>query len=136
MSYDYNSERREAISAGENALKSLRHAKSSLSSARGWGIYDIFKGKTITGLIKHSKLQDAKSDMEQAKWDLEIFRRELSDLNDLENLQIDIGAFATVADFIFDGLIADIYVQSKIKKALDGVNKAINQVEDALRKLR
>lgn len=133
---NYDVERREAINAGENALRSLRSAKSSLSSARGWGIYDIFRGETITGLIKHSKLKSAKANIEQAKWDLEKFRKELSDLDNLDELQIDIGTFATVADFIFDGLIADIYVQSKIKKALDAVNETIDKVEDALRKLR
>lgn len=136
MAYNDNVERLEAIKAGENALKSLRHAKASLSSARGWGIYDILKGKTITGLIKHSKLSSAKAEMEQAKWDLEKFNDELDDISGIGNLQVDIGAFATVADFIFDGLIADIYVQSKIKKALDAVNTAIKQVEDALRRIR
>ncbi|MCQ2483220.1 MAG: hypothetical protein MJ153_07035 [Clostridia bacterium] len=133
---DFNKERNEAICAGENALRSLRRAKSSLSSARGWGIYDILKGKSITGFIKHSKLNDARADIEQAKWDIERFRRELNDLDNLRELNIDVGTLAIFADFVFDGLIADIYVQSKIKQALNSVEEAIRQIEDVLRKLR
>ena len=36
--YNRDLEIREAIDAGERALRSLRDAKSSLGSARGWGM--------------------------------------------------------------------------------------------------
>ena len=39
--YNRDMEIREAIDAGERALRSLREAKSSLDSARGWGIVDM-----------------------------------------------------------------------------------------------
>ena len=59
--YNRNMEIREAIDAGERALRSLREAKSSLDSARGWGIVDIIGGRGLSGLIKHVKIGDAKS---------------------------------------------------------------------------
>ena len=52
------------------------------------------------------------------------------------DLQIDIGGLLSAFDFLFDGLIADAMVQSKINKAKDGVNRAIPQVERALSKLK
>lgn len=42
--YNRDLEIREAIEAGERALQSLRDARNSLSSARGWGVIDMFGG--------------------------------------------------------------------------------------------
>ena len=39
---------REARNAGIRALNSLRKAEQHLDSARGWGIFDILGGGTIT----------------------------------------------------------------------------------------
>ena len=66
---------REAIAAGERALQSLCSAQEKLSSARGWGMFDFFGGGFITDMIKHSKLEDASRYMEQAKRDLQVFRK-------------------------------------------------------------
>ena len=59
--YNRNMEIREAIDAGERALRSLREAKSSLGSARGWGIVDIIGGRGLSGLIKHVKIGDERA---------------------------------------------------------------------------
>ena len=40
-----------------------------------------------------------------------------------------------MADFLFDGLIADIFVQSKIEDARKSVRTAIDGVRDALWRL-
>ena len=42
--YNRDLEIREAVEAGERALRSLRDARSSLGSARGWGMVDMFGG--------------------------------------------------------------------------------------------
>lgn len=134
--YDRKLEIREAIDAGERALHSLRHAEKSLDSARNWGLIDIFGGKTISGLVKHVRISDAKSSINQAKYDLDRFSRELSDVRDLQGLNVDISDFLTFADFFFDGLIADILVQSKIKQARRNIVEAISRVENILILLR
>ena len=59
--YNRETEIREAIVAGERALQSLKEAKSSLGSARNWGLFDLFGGRTISELMKHVKIGDAKS---------------------------------------------------------------------------
>ena len=134
--YNRDIEIREAIEAGERALRSLRDAKSSLGSARGWGMIDIIGGRGLSGLIKHVKIGDAKSSLNRAKADLDRFSRELSDVRDIQGLNIEIGDFLTFADFFFDGFIADLMVQSKIRKAQDNIDDAIYRVENLLCRLK
>ena len=134
--YNREFEIREAIEAGERALRSLRDAKSSLGSARGWGMIDMFGGRGLSGLIKHVKIGDARSSLNRAKADLDRFSRELSDVREIQGLDIEIGAFLTFADFFFDGFLADIMVQSKIRQAQNKIDDAIDRVETLLERLR
>lgn len=126
----------EAVTAGERALVSLRAAQEKLNSARNWGIFDLLGGGFVTDMIKHSKMNDASSCVEQAKRDLLIFQRELRDVQTELNLNIEIGGFLTFADFFFDGLVADYLVQSKIAEAREQVNNAIYRVESLLVRLK
>jgi len=134
--YNREFEIREAIEAGERALRSLRDAKSSLGSARGWGMIDMFGGRGLSGLIKHVKIGDARSSLNRAKADLDRFSRELSDVREIQGLDIEIGDFLTFADFFFDGFLADIMVQSKIRQAQNKIDDAIDRVETLLERLR
>ena len=127
---------REAIVAGERALKSLYEAKEKLQKAGNWGLFDMFGGNTFSGLMKHGRISEAKRCIEEANRNLRVFQKELRDVNVALDLQIDIGGLLSAFDFLFDGLIADAMVQSKINKAKDGVNRAIPQVERALSKLK
>jgi len=126
----------EAIQAGERALKSLRTAEERLGSARNWGVWDILGGGLITNMIKHSKINDASCYLESAKTDLRIFQRELQDIPDYGNLDVDIGGFLSFADFFFDGIFADCMVQSKINEIRNHVHRAIEKVEHLLAELR
>lgn len=81
MTYDLEKERREAIAAGNRALNSLRAAQNNLNSAKNWGLWDMFGGGFISTMVKHSKMDQAKENMEQAKYDLRNFSRELNDVN-------------------------------------------------------
>ena len=134
--YNRDIEIREAIEAGERALHSLRDARSSLGSARNWGLFDLLGGDLISGLVKHKKIGDARASLNQAKYDLERFSRELNDVRDLQGLNIEIGDFLTFADFFFDGFLADIMVQSKIRQAQENIDDAIFRVENLLSRLR
>lgn len=123
---------REARAAGIRALNSLRKAEQHLDSARGWGIFDILGGGTITTLIKHSKMDDARRCMQEAEYDLRRFREELADIR-IPDLNID--GFMSFADFFFDGLLADFLVQRRINEAREKIARACRQVEDVLRQL-
>lgn len=134
--YDRNKEIREAIAAGERALYSLRAAQDKMNSARGWGIIDMFGGNLLTGLIKHSQAHDASRYVEDAKRDLAVFQNELQDVRDLQGLNVEVGDFLTFADFFWDGLLADILVQSRINDARRKIANAIRRTEDVVQRLK
>lgn len=134
--YNRELEVREAYAAGERALRSLEDARDSLGSARTWGIFDIFGGGGLSGLIKHAKIGDARKSLARAKEDLDRFGRELSDVREIRNLHIEIGDFLTFADFFFDGFIADMMVQSKIRRMQEEIDQAIMRVQEMLGILR
>ncbi|MCI6794862.1 MAG: hypothetical protein MR581_02560 [Lachnospiraceae bacterium] len=134
--YDRNKEVNEAICAGERAADSLHEAQRQLNGAGNWGLLDIFGGNTVSGLMKHMKVNNASRCVEDARRDLAAFQDELGDIRDIENLHVDIDGFLTFADFFFDGFIADIFVQSKIREGQRQVQEAIRRVEDILQALR
>lgn len=127
---------REAIVAGERALNSLYAAQNKLKSARGWGIFDMMGGGLLSDLMKHSRMNDASGYMEEARRDLEVFKRELADVSTSYNLRMDVDGFLTFADFFFDGLIADYLVQTKISQARGQVEEAIVKVSQILAELK
>ena len=123
---------REARAAGIRALNSLRKAQDYLNSARGWGILDMLGGGMISTLVKHSKLESAREYLDQAEYDLQVFRRELADIR-LPDVQI--GGMLAFADFFFDGFLADLLVQRRINEARRRIDEARRRVEDILRRL-
>lgn len=133
---DEDREIREAIYAGERALGSLRQVQEKLDSARAWGIFDMLGGGTLTGILKHSRINDATRCMENAKYDLQAFQKELRDVQLPDDIRIEVGGFLTFADFFFDGFLADYLVQSKIADARRQVEDAIRRVEWLLDELR
>ena len=127
-------ERQEAIDAGERALDSLYGVRKELESAGNWGLLDMFGGGMFTTFVKHSKMNDAQRYMERAKRELAAFSRELADVS--ETLNINSGDFLTFADYFFDGFLADMMVQSRIRDAQRQVDDAIYRVESILSRLR
>ena len=74
-------EMKEAVDAGERALRTLRSAQGKLNSAGNWGIFDMLGGGLISTIMKRSKMDDAKNLIESAKIDLRRFQKELKDVN-------------------------------------------------------
>ncbi|MGI6070962.1 MAG: hypothetical protein ACOYBE_11110 [Blautia sp.] len=131
-----NQEVMEAVWAGEETLRCLRRAQEQLEGAKNWGIFDMLGGNFFSGWMKHSKMEKAALDMEQAKNKLTAFQRELKDVSLPLELRMDIHGFLVFADFFFDGLVTDWLVQSKINEAREQVDTAIYQVEKILADLR
>ena len=132
---DLEKEKREAIEAGNKAMNSLRLAQSELEKASGWGIFDMLGGGLLSTAIKHDKMNNARNHMEDAKYNLQNFSRELADVNMVCGLELELGDFINFADWFFDGLIADWLVQSRIADAKAQVEKAIMLVENVLKEL-
>ncbi len=135
MEKDYEKERQEAIDAGQRALRSLRQAREYLDKARGWGIADLLGGGLFTTLIKHDRMGQAQQYIADAKASLRNFENELEDLNDFESINLDTQDLWGFADLLFDGVIVDVTMQSRIKTAGDAVDRAIQKVQDILDKI-
>lgn len=129
-------ELREAISAGKFAVNSLESALESLGSAKGWGTWDLLGGGLISDLAKHSHIDDAMSEVEQAHNQLRRFKSELADVRISYDIRFETDGFGKFADFFFDGLIADWFMQSKINNSYESVSKVKNQVESTIHKLQ
>lgn len=126
---------REALSAGENAKRLLGQVQDDLDSARSWGTWDMLGGGLIATMAKHDRLDSAQSSIRAAQRALSDFRTELADVSQLQVPNIQIGEFATFADYFFDGIFSDWYVQSSIKKAQEGVSEVHMKLTAALRTL-
>ncbi len=118
---------REAIDAADDALNHLYSARKYLDSAGNWGLLDMFGGGLISGLIKHSKMGDAEREIDNARYALQRFSKELQDVSGYSSIHI--GDFLTFVDFFFDGFVADILVQSKISDGKRQCDDAIRRVE-------
>ncbi len=119
---------REAKEAGRLTLYHLERAREELNSASNFGIADMLGFDLIGGIGKHLKLSRAKDEMEAAKWQVMCFQKELKDVSGVLNFQVDIGGFLTFADFFFDGILADVFVQSRISDAKQQVDQAHYQI--------
>ncbi len=119
--YDVKNILNELIPLTEEAMDKFR-------SARNWGFFDILGGGFLTNLIKHSKIGSARDIMARINTLLGALQRELKDIVIPTDFNMDSAMFATFADFVFDGFLADVYMQSKIMSSL-------NQVEELHRRL-
>ena len=81
-------------------------------------------------------MDQAKRNMEQAKYDLRNFSRELNDVNMACNLNIDTGDFLSFADYFFDGFVVDWVVQDRINNAQRQVEEAIRRTESIVNQLQ
>ncbi len=124
----------EAIQAADNALYHLDNARVYLNKASNWGIVDILGGGMISGILKHSRMGDAEREIEEARFALQRFSKELRDVSGYSSIHID--EFITFADFIFDGIVMDVIAQSKIADAKRQCDEAIRQVSQIRRELQ
>ena len=136
MGYDIGKEKREAIDAGYRAINSLKTARDNLNSAKNWGLLDMFGGGFFSTMLKHSKIDQARQNMEQAKYDLRNFSRELNDVNMACNLNINTNDFLAFADYLLDGFVIDWMVQDRINKAKQQVREEIRRTENIIDQLK
>ena len=136
MGYDIEKEKREAIDAGRRVINSLKTARDNLNSAKNWGLADMFGGGFFTTMFKQSKMEQARQNMEQAKYDLRNFSRELNDVNMACDLNLNTGDFLSFADYFFDGCVVDWMVQDRINNARHQVEEAIRRTEYIINQLQ
>jgi hypothetical protein len=119
----------EAYTAGQRADAALAQVENCLQSAQGWGTWDMLGGGLIATAVKHSRIDEARRFVHAAQQALAAYQRELKDVAMVIQVnQVQIGGFATFADFFFDGLIADWIVQSRINDSLNSARRSRQQV--------
>ena len=126
----------EATLAGEEALDNLGRVRKRLDSAHSWGTFDLLGGGLLSGLAKHSHIDEAKELMGEAQHLLRRFSAELADIEMGADFAVSTQGFAKFADFFFDGLISDWYMQSQITHSMDSVFEAEDQVTEVMERLR
>ena len=125
----------EAISAGKRAEQIANSIMDSLSSAEGWGTWDLFGGGLIADMAKHSHLDEAQGQVERLQDALRRFKTELADVEIIADMQVNIDGFLRFADYFFDGLFADWSVMNKISDAQGQVGRVKSQIGTVLSKL-
>ena len=128
-------ELREASAAGEEVFSCLDVADDKLDEAQGLGTWDMLGGGVFVTMMKHDKLDEARNYVDQAQQAMSRFRTELADVDLISRAQVSIGGFATFADYVFDGLFADLAVQEQIEQSRDSVVRAGMEVKSVLQQL-
>ena len=108
--------------------------ENNLGSAQGWGIVDILGGGLITTAVKHSHIGDARNNIDQAQQLLRKFQRELADITVTNTIEI--GRISTLADFLLDGALFDIIVQSQINTAQNQTRQLKHKVQGLIQDLQ
>ena len=127
---------REAISAGEKARNALGKMQESLKSAQNWGVWDMLGGGLISNIAKHSAIDEANEVAHEFQHLLKSFQKELSDVNEFTDIEVNLSSFASFADFFFDGFFVDWFVQSKINDSLSNANNAYSKLDSIIMNLR
>ena len=127
---------KEAISAGYSARATADHILQELNSADGWNTWDLIGGGgIITHMEKHGHLDEAQDLVGELQSRLRRFKTELADIQISANVQVNVDSFLRFADYFFDGLFADLTVQSRIERSYSSVEHTRNQINRALDKL-
>lgn len=126
----------EAIQAGLAAQRALEEMGGDLNGAENWGVWDMVGGGIMSTFAKHGCLDDAQDAAYEARRALSRFRTELADVSSEQVPDVELGDFAAFADYFFDGLFADLFVQSRIREAQAQVAAVAQRVERLIVRLR
>lgn len=106
-----------------------------LDKAKSWGIWDIFGGGGISGIIKREKIKNANQKLEQLRFDIMDVEKELADVNfSLANVPDTPTDF--MLDVVFDNIFTDLRVQDEVKATYNEVARLKEEVVTVLSKVR
>jgi len=126
----------EAIRAGQNVQEGLEQMLESLNAASNWGTWDMLGGDLLVTMIKHDHMDTARDISDLVKAKITTFRRELTDVSQFEDINIDMEPLERFGDLWLDGILFDWMVQSKIIRSREHTQSAIRQVNEILQSLK
>lgn len=119
----------EALDAGQQVLRQISDIEGALKSASNWGVADMLGGGFVTDMFKYSRLDDAQKQMNELNRLLQMYSKELKDLDVDLHLSANIGSGMQFADFFFDNIFTDAMAFDRINKLRDQVTDIRRQVE-------
>ncbi len=125
----------EALQLTNQLIDLVGDAEKKLTSARNWGFLDVLGGGFIVDIIKHSKLGSASQTMEHVNYLMQRLQTVLGSISIPNDYTMQVGGFATFADFFFDSGVVDIYMTAKIMNSLSEVRKLKNKLYQLKAKL-
>ncbi|WBW50425.1 hypothetical protein O6R05_02465 [Peptoniphilus equinus] len=112
----------------DETLLAIDEAKAAYSSAKNFGILDMFGGGMILSMIKHSKMDQGKAAMDKVE-------KELEDLKQAFSHQ-DLNLYLDISDSFFDVYFDNIFSDWKTQQAIAKNQEALEDLESKLRALR
>ena len=120
-------DRNRTLDTIRRARRCLEKAQEELDSAGRWGVFDMLGGRMLSGLIKHGRIDEARRWIDEARPLLRRLRE--TDWDDIYEPGTGPSEMATLADFLFDGLFADLFVQSRIRQLQDEIRETLRQLD-------
>ena len=122
MNDDFLQKKTDALCVLDRLVPLVFDAEKRLSHARNWSFIDVLGGGFFVDIFKYLNIGRAKNSMDEA----DRLLRELSSILGGMEIPVDyrmqLGGFATFADFVFDGfIISDVYMAGKILSSLEQV---------------
>ena len=124
MNDDFLQKKTDALCVLDRLVPLVFAAEKRLSHARNWSFIDVLGGGFFVDIFKYLNIGRAKNSMDEA----DRLLRELSSILGGMEIPVDyrmqLGGFATFADFVFDGfIISDVYMAGKILSSLEQVRE-------------
>ena len=124
MNDDFLQKKTDALCVLDRLVPLVFDAEKRLSHARNWSFIDVLGGGFFVDIFKYLNIGRAKNSMDEA----DRLLRELSSILGGMEIPVDyrmqLGGFATFADFVFDGfIISDVYMAGKILSSLEQVRE-------------
>ena len=124
MNDDFLQKKTDALCVLDRLVPLVFESEKRFSHARNWSFIDVLGGGFFVDIFKYLNIGRAKNSMDEA----DRLLRELSSILGGMEIPVDyrmqLGGFATFADFVFDGfIISDVYMAGKILSSLEQVRE-------------
>lgn len=115
---------------GTRLTADLEHVCSLLSSAKGFGVWDMLGGGFFATAFKHDKIDKAQAALELLLPLLSQYRQALSQNSSLLlESSFSQDSLLTFADYFLDGLLADFFVQSRLAEHAEKMQALLSEIQ-------
>lgn len=125
----------EAIQACDNVLYHLNETKEQLIILRKWRVTDIFGWGFFTFSVKKEKINTAKNELEVAKENMQLLKKELFDIAKYGNILVATESLIEFMDQFFDVDFKNFSYLTRDENFKANLDQAIIKIEFIKEKL-